>query len=54
MILYYSPLYLWYLVMFTRPHKEERFLFVVYPIIILGAAIVIVVYLIINRKLKQL
>lgn len=42
MLMYYSPLYLWLLIMFTRPHKEERFLYVVYPLFIEGAAIAIV------------
>jgi len=36
-----SPLYLWLLVFWTRPHKEERFLFPVYPLICLAAAMVI-------------
>lgn len=33
------PLYLWILVFFTRPHKEERFLYPVYPLIGLTAAL---------------
>lgn len=33
-----SALYLWLGIMTPRPHKEERFLFVVYPILLLGAA----------------
>lgn len=32
-------LYLWFLVFFTIPHKEERFLFPVYPIICLAGAV---------------
>ncbi|XP_028401447.1 alpha-1,2-mannosyltransferase ALG9-like [Dendronephthya gigantea] len=32
-------LYLWILVFFTRPHKEERFLFPIYPIICLAGAV---------------
>jgi len=36
-----SPLYLWLLVFWTRPHKEERFLFPVYPLICLAGAMVI-------------
>lgn len=32
-------LYLWILVFFTRPHKEERFLFPVYPMICLAGAV---------------
>ncbi|XP_066267856.1 alpha-1,2-mannosyltransferase ALG9-like isoform X2 [Branchiostoma lanceolatum] len=34
-----SPLYIWVLIFFTRPHKEERFLFPVYPLICLCAAV---------------
>ena len=33
------PLYMWILIFFTRPHKEERFLFPIYPIICLAGAI---------------
>lgn len=33
-----SPLYIWLLVMTPQPHKEERFLYVVYPLIALAAA----------------
>jgi alpha-1,2-mannosyltransferase len=33
------PLYLWVVVFFTRPHKEERFLFPVYPLICLAGAV---------------
>ncbi|XP_044726617.1 alpha-1,2-mannosyltransferase ALG9 [Chrysoperla carnea] len=34
-----APLYLWLLVFFLQPHKEERFLFPVYPMICLCGAI---------------
>ncbi|XP_075236016.1 alpha-1,2-mannosyltransferase Alg9 [Lycorma delicatula] len=34
-----APLYLWLLVFFLQPHKEERFLFPVYPLICLCGAI---------------
>ncbi|XP_012987966.1 alpha-1,2-mannosyltransferase ALG9 isoform X1 [Esox lucius] len=34
-----SPMYLWMLVFFTRPHKEERFLFPIYPLICLTGAV---------------
>ncbi|XP_041749319.1 alpha-1,2-mannosyltransferase ALG9 isoform X2 [Coregonus clupeaformis] len=34
-----SPMYLWMLVFFTRPHKEERFLFPIYPLICLAGAV---------------
>jgi len=33
------PMYLWILVFFTRPHKEERFLFPMYPMLGMAAAI---------------
>merc|ERR1711892_1532387 len=36
-----SPLYLWLLVFWTRPHKEERFLFPIYPLICLAGAMVV-------------
>ena len=36
-----SPLYLWLIVFWTRPHKEERFLFPIYPLICLAGAMVI-------------
>lgn len=32
-------LHIWMLIFFTRPHKEERFLFPVYPLVCLSAAI---------------
>lgn len=34
-----SPMYLWMLVFFTLPHKEERFLFPIYPLICLSGAV---------------
>lgn len=34
-----APLYLWCAIFFTQAHKEERFLFPVYPLICLSAAI---------------
>lgn len=36
--IYLSPLYLWFVVMTAQPHKEERFLFPVYPLFCLAAA----------------
>ncbi|KYQ53422.1 Alpha-1,2-mannosyltransferase ALG9, partial [Trachymyrmex zeteki] len=36
-----APLYLWILVFFVQPHKEERFLFPVYPMICLAGAIAV-------------
>ncbi|MGH0144147.1 UNVERIFIED_CONTAM: hypothetical protein FKN15_002112 [Acipenser sinensis] len=34
-----SPMYIWMLIFFTRPHKEERFLFPVYPLVCLCGAV---------------
>lgn len=36
-----SPLYIWILIFFTRPHKEERFLFPIYPLFALCGAVTI-------------
>jgi alpha-1,2-mannosyltransferase len=33
------PMYMWLLVVVPRPHKEERFLFPIYPLLCVGAAI---------------
>lgn len=41
LLLYLLPLFLWFAAMMPQPHKEERFLFVVYPMICLSAAIVV-------------
>jgi alpha-1,2-mannosyltransferase len=32
-----SPFYLWFAIFTAQPHKEERFLFVVYPLICFNA-----------------
>lgn len=42
-----APLYIWLLIFFAQPHKEERFLFPVYPLISLSGAISIDI----NQKL---
>ncbi|XP_078283044.1 alpha-1,2-mannosyltransferase ALG9 isoform X2 [Rhinoraja longicauda] len=34
-----SPMYIWIVIFFTRPHKEERFLFPIYPLICLCGAV---------------
>ncbi|XP_029037684.1 alpha-1,2-mannosyltransferase ALG9 [Osmia bicornis bicornis] len=53
-----APLYLWFLVFFFQPHKEERFLFPVYPMICLAGAIAVDViqklYFFIRTKLSPL
>jgi alpha-1,2-mannosyltransferase len=36
-----SPMYIWILIFFTRPHKEERFLFPVYPLFCLLASVLV-------------
>ncbi|KAL7553030.1 hypothetical protein ACHAWF_016271 [Thalassiosira exigua] len=35
------PMYLWTAAVFPRPHKEERFLFPMYPMLCLGAAVTV-------------
>ncbi|GAB1611180.1 alpha-1,2-mannosyltransferase ALG9-like [Argonauta hians] len=34
-----APMFIWIAIFFTRPHKEERFLFPIFPFFALGAAI---------------
>ncbi len=34
-----APMYIWMLIFFLQPHKEERFLFPIYPLICLAAAV---------------
>jgi alpha-1,2-mannosyltransferase len=34
-----APLYLWFGLMSARPHKEERFMFVVYPLVAVAAGV---------------
>jgi alpha-1,2-mannosyltransferase len=36
--MYFVPFFMWFGWMSTMPHKEERFLFVVYPLVTLLAA----------------
>lgn len=36
-----TPMYLWFTIMFITPHKEERFLYPVYPFISFAASIVL-------------
>ena len=38
---YLSPIYCWMAVFFLTPHKEERFLFPMYPALILATAVAI-------------
>ena len=38
-ILVLIPMYVWMVMVFPRPHKEERFLFPIYPMICFGASI---------------
>jgi alpha-1,2-mannosyltransferase len=35
------PMYLWLLTVFPRPHKEERFLYPIYPMIVIAASLTI-------------
>jgi len=39
MLIALLPMYLWMATVFSRPHKEERFLFPIYPLIAVGAVI---------------
>lgn len=49
-----SPMYLWLLVVGPRPHKEERFLFTIYPCICLGAAVSTVITTnLVYKKIKK-
>ena len=34
-----APMYIWFIIFFIQPHKEERFLFPVYPLICLCGAV---------------
>ena len=34
-----APMYVWFIIFFIQPHKEERFLFPVYPLICLCGAV---------------
>ncbi|ALC46901.1 CG11851, partial [Drosophila busckii] len=49
-----SPFYLWLLVFFAQPHKEERFLFPVYPLISLCGAMTLDIYQRIFFRFKSL
>lgn len=40
-LLFTSPAFLWLGVMTSRPHKEERFLFPIYPLLALAAALTV-------------
>jgi alpha-1,2-mannosyltransferase len=42
-LLYMSPAYLWLALMLYLPHKEERFLYVIYPLVCLNGALAFVV-----------
>lgn len=53
-----APLYLWFLVFFSQPHKEERFLFPVYPMICMAGGIAVdtiqKLYFFIRTKISSL
>lgn len=49
-----APLYLWLLVFFPQPHKEERFLFPIYPMITLCGAITVDVFQRLFYRIKYL
>lgn len=39
------PMYLWMGIVFSRPHKEERFLFPIYPLLAIGGAVFVELFL---------
>jgi alpha-1,2-mannosyltransferase len=39
LFLYILPVYMWLLIFTAQPHKEERFLFVIYPLLALNASL---------------
>lgn len=41
LIVLVAPLYLWLAIVVPRPHKEERFLFPIYPALVLAAVLVV-------------
>lgn len=41
MIVRLAPMYLWFAIMFMQPHKEERFMYPVYPLVCFNAAVTI-------------
>ncbi|XP_029719284.2 alpha-1,2-mannosyltransferase ALG9 [Aedes albopictus] len=47
------PLYIWLLVFFMQPHKEERFIFPVYPLVSLCGAVALSTFLQINDLVLQ-
>ncbi|XP_037951911.1 alpha-1,2-mannosyltransferase ALG9 [Teleopsis dalmanni] len=49
-----APLYLWLLVFFAQPHKEERFMFPIYPMISLCGAVSVDVFQRIFFRIKSL
>ncbi|XP_039267565.1 alpha-1,2-mannosyltransferase ALG9-like [Styela clava] len=40
-LLFLTPMYIWVMIFFSQPHKEERFLFPIYPLICLSASIAV-------------
>lgn len=34
-----APMYVWFAIMFSQPHKEERFLYPIYPLICFNGAV---------------
>lgn len=37
-----APMFIWIIIFFTRPHKEERFLYPIYPFFALGGSVAVV------------
>ena len=48
---YILPFYIWFGIMIKMQHKEERFLFVAYPLIALGAAVSLVILMEFSKRI---
>jgi alpha-1,2-mannosyltransferase len=53
-ILMLIPMYIWMAIVFPRPHKEERFLFPIYPMLCFGASIALEEILVLSMQLLSL
>ncbi|KAK7204747.1 Alg9-like mannosyltransferase family-domain-containing protein [Myxozyma melibiosi] len=49
-----SPLFLWSIIFFRQPHKEERFFYVVYPLICMNAAIFVDSFIVLGKRLFEI
>jgi len=53
-ILVLIPMYIWMAIVFPRPHKEERFLFPIYPTLCFGASVALEEILMVSIKVLTL